>query len=126
MERGKIYSYKDLEIWKRSVLLTSEIYKITKAFPKDEQYGIISQIRRASVSVPANIAEGWGRESSKSFALFLKTARGSLFELDTLVTIAYQQQYLSLDNKNKLEKEFEEIGRMVNSLLKKIELKNTQ
>ncbi|MCX6284753.1 MAG: four helix bundle protein, partial [Bacteroidetes bacterium] len=83
MEMGKIISYHDLEVWKKAVICAKEVYRLTENFPEKEKYGLTSQIRRATVSVPANIAEGWGRESSKNFIQFLRTARGSLYELDT-------------------------------------------
>ena len=116
-------SYKELDIWTKGISFVKEIYKLTKNFPKEELYGLTNQLRRASVSVPANIAEGWGRESSKSFISFLKISRGSLFEVDTLILIAESLKYI--DNKDliKLQNEIELLGKMINSLINKIENK---
>ena len=80
---SNINSYKDLKIWQKGIDLVEITYKITISFPKTEQYGLTSQIRRSSVSVPSNIAEGWGRGYNNSFLQFIKIARGSLYELET-------------------------------------------
>ena len=77
-----VNSYKELIIWQKSMVLVSKVYSLTKKFPNDEKYGLVSQLNRASVSIPANIAEGWGRESRKNFVQFLRISRGSLFELE--------------------------------------------
>ena len=82
-ERKKIESYKDLEVWKKGVRFSIEIYQITSSFPVTEQYGITNQLRRASASFPANIAEGYGRDSTKNYVQFLKTSRGSLNDFHT-------------------------------------------
>ena len=76
-------SYTDLDVWKKSRELVKEIYVLTKAFPKDEMYGLSSQIKRSAVSVPSNIAEGYGRNHTKDTLQFLFIARGSLYELET-------------------------------------------
>lgn len=75
--------YKNLEIWKRSVALATEVYELTNSFPQEEKYGIIAQIRRCAVSVPSNVAEGAGRGSKKDFKRFLNIAYGSIYELET-------------------------------------------
>lgn len=80
-------SFKDLEVWKRSMDLVTQIYRITQNFPVNEQYGLTSQMRRAAVSIPSNIAEGQGRHNSKEFIHFLYIAKGSLAELDTQLQI---------------------------------------
>ncbi|HNZ41961.1 MAG TPA: four helix bundle protein [Bacteroidales bacterium] len=90
----KIDSYKDLKIWQLGIELTVDIYKLSKDFPMEERFGITVQMRRASSSVPINIAEGWGRKSTKSYSLFLKQARGSLYELETELIIANKIGYL--------------------------------
>ena len=79
----KISSYQDLEVWKRSMDLAEKIYFLTKSFPTEELYGMTTQIRRAASSIPANIAEGWGRQGNKEFQQFLRIAQGSLRELET-------------------------------------------
>lgn len=80
----------DLEVWKKTCDLAKEIYLITKFFEKEEQFGLVSQLRRAAVSVPSNIAEGCGRNSSKDTARFLFIARGGLYEIETQIVLAYE------------------------------------
>ncbi|MCK9616813.1 MAG: four helix bundle protein [Lentimicrobiaceae bacterium] len=92
---NKIVSYKDLEVWKKGMLLVTEVYSLTNSFPKDEIFGLSSQIRRAAVSIPANIAEDWGCENIKSYVQFLRVAKGSLFELETELEIAANLKYIS-------------------------------
>jgi len=121
MEKKVIKSYKDLEIWKKGILLSMEIYSLTSTFPTDEKYGLTSQIRRATTSIPANIAEGYGRESGKNYIQFLKISRGSLYELDTFLTIALGLKYLTKEQRNYLNDKTEELSKMINSLIKKID-----
>src|SRR3989338_2698991 len=89
----KILSYKDLVVWQKGIELVSLIYKISKRFPSEERFGLVSQMQRAAVSVPSNIAEGRGRRSRKDFIQFLYFALGSLAELDTQLIIAEKQGY---------------------------------
>jgi len=86
-------NHKDLEVWKESMLLAKEAYLLTKSFPKEELYGITSQIRRASVSVPSNIAEGAARSSDKEFIQFLYISLGSLSELETQILLSRDLGY---------------------------------
>jgi len=88
MENKKVESFKDLFVWQKGIELVNDIYKLTKQFPKDEVYGLNSQIRRAAISIPANIAEGWGRGTTKNYIQFLEISRGFLLELETLIIIA--------------------------------------
>ncbi len=81
-------SYRDIKVWQKAIELVMEIYSCTRSFPKEEMYGLIGQLRRAAISVPSNIAEGKGRRTDKGFLLFLHHARGSIFELETQLTIA--------------------------------------
>ena len=83
-----VKSYRDLFIWQKGMAIVDEVYKITKTFPKEEIFGLTSQIKRSSVSIPCNIAEGWGRDSGQSYRHFLRIARGSLFELETQLEIS--------------------------------------
>jgi four helix bundle protein len=92
---SKLESYRDLEVWKISMLLAREVYQITEGMPKHEIYGLTSQIRRASVSVPANIAEGYGRNHRKEYVQFLGVANGSLKELETLLLLAHDLNYIN-------------------------------
>ena len=90
-------SHRDLDAWKKSIGLVSEIYLLTKKFPPDELYGLTSQMRRAAVSVPSNIAEGAARGSSKEFSRFLSISLGSLAEMETQLLIAENLNYLPPD-----------------------------
>lgn len=118
--KKKITSYRDLEVWKKGIALVKRIYILTKAFPSSEQFGIPSQMRRASISIPANIAEGWGRESSKNYVQFLKTSRGSLYEVDTFIEISLELDFIDSKEYFDIRKDTEEISKMLNSLIKKI------
>ncbi|MFY0607384.1 MAG: four helix bundle protein [Cyclobacteriaceae bacterium] len=91
-----MHKYKELEVWKMSMDLSEDIYKLTDSFPSDERFGLISQIRRASVSVPSNIAEGAGRNTKGEFKQFLGIAVGSLFELETQLLLAKRFNYLDV------------------------------
>lgn len=116
MER--ISSYKDLIVWQKSVELVSKVYEITRLFPEEEKYGLTSQIRRSAVSIPSNIAEGYGRGSSKTYLQFLSIARGSLFELETQFHIARKLNFISVNDD--IEIIISEISRMLNALINKI------
>ncbi len=87
--------HKDLDVWKKSILLVTLIYDVTKGFPNEEMYGLTNQIRRSAVSVPSNIAEGSARQGDKEFAHFLYISLGSLSELETQLIIANNLNYLS-------------------------------
>jgi four helix bundle protein len=118
--KKKIESYRDLEIWKKGVRFSLEIYKVTSGFPVNELYGLTNQLRRASTSVPANIAEGYGRDSTKNYIQFLRTSRGSLNEVETFLFIAYGLKYIDKENLKEYIKKSTELGKMINSLIKKI------
>ena len=90
-----IKSYRDLFIWQKSMSLVTEIYSITKNFPVAEQYGLSNQMRRCAVSIPSNIAEGYGRNSTGDYKRFLKISVGSLFELQTQIEIAFNLTYIT-------------------------------
>ncbi len=91
---NKIKSYKDLLIWQKGIQIVFLVYKITENFPQEELYALKSQIKRASVSIPSNIAEGYGRNGDKSFNHFLNISRGSLFELETQLLIAFELDFI--------------------------------
>jgi four helix bundle protein len=110
-------SFQDLRIWQEAMGLTLEIYRATSGFPKHEIYGLTSQMRRAAVSVPSNIAEGKGHRSDPEFVRFLFHARGSLLELQTQLLIARRLQYLSEEKANELCRTGEGIGRGLNALI---------
>src|SRR6478609_10265038 len=92
---GKIDSYQDLDVWKQSKALVRDIYELTKAFPKEEQFGLTNQLRRAAVSIPSNIAEGCGRNHFKDSIQFFFVSRGSLYEIETQIIIAFDLGYIS-------------------------------
>jgi four helix bundle protein len=100
----KLIDAQNLEIWKISMELTTKIYKLTETFPKEEIYGITSQIRRCAVSIPSNIAEGKGRRTNKDFINFLYIAKGSLNELQTQIIIANNLEYIKEEDKNQIIK----------------------
>jgi four helix bundle protein len=112
--------YKDLEVWQKALDLTTEAYKTTRHFPDEEKFGLTAQLRRASVSMPANIAEGWGRGTTKEYVQFLLISRGSLMELETHGIIAARLGYLSEKEMTGLKMRVEEIGRMLNGLIKSL------
>jgi len=113
----KIQSFRDLIVWQRSIELVAEVYRVTKAFPKDEIYGLTAQMRRAAVSVPSNIAEGQGRISTGEFLQFLGNARGSLHELQTQVVIGRTLGFLAEGKEKPLLDLSIEVDRMLNRLL---------
>jgi len=119
-ENMKIESYRDLEVWQRAMVLVTDIYGITQAFPRDETYGLTSQLRRAAVSVPANIAEGWGRNMTKEFIQFLRTARGSLLELETHLLIARNLGFLEAPSVDELLQTTQTINKMLNGLVRSL------
>ena len=112
---GDMRSHRDLDVWKKSVTLVSEIYTVTRTFPPEEMYGLVNQMRRAAVSVPSNIAEGAARDSQKEFLRFLSIAIGSLAEMETQVVIAKNLKFL--DTENHLSQEIEQIRRMLHGLI---------
>ena len=119
----KIQSYNDLDIWKRSIKLVEDIYRLTKSFPKEEFYGLTSQMRRAAVSIPSNIAEGFTRFHDKEYKQFLYIALGSCSELSTQLIIASRLKYLENNKVKQLLNEIDEICKMTMSLIKKLNTK---
>jgi len=116
----KIRSYKDLIVWQRSMDLVESIYRITERLPANEQWGLVSQMRRAAVSVPSNIAEGYGRQSSGNYIQFLSISRGSLLELETQIELCIRLKYLSQIDSEKILTDMMEINKMLTSLIYKI------
>jgi len=110
-------SYRDLIAWRKAMHLVREIYDATRLFPRDELYGLTSQLRRAAVSPPSNIAEGQARFSSKELAHFLSQARGSLVEIETQILIAQDLGYLSATKTRLLLQQAAELGRVRNGLI---------
>ncbi len=114
-------TYKDLIAWQKSMELVTEVYRETQRFPKEELYGLTSQLRRAAVSVPSNIAEGQARHSHPEFHRFLRNARGSLAEVETQLLIACNLGYLAPECAGILQERANELGRILNALLGAIE-----
>ena len=114
-------SYRDLEVWQKAMDLVVACYQITKKFPKNEVYGLINQLQRAAVSIPANIAEGRERQYSKEFIQYLSIAYGSLAELETHIQIAERLTYIDMNQLKKLLDKTAEIGRMLNGLRRSLE-----
>lgn len=113
-----IRKYQQLIVWQKSMLLVSEIYRLTQGFPDNEKFGLTSQLRRAAVSVPSNIAEGSGRGSDKDFCRFLYQARGSLTEIETQLLIAQQLGFCAIE-KN-IDELTQQVFAMLNKLIQKL------
>ena len=118
---GEINSYRDLKVWQDGMTLVEDCYRLSKEFPKEELFGLTSQLRRAAVSVPANIAEGYGRDSRGSYVNFLRNAHGSLKELETHLILAQRLKFGSFDLASQLLARSETIGRMLRSLIRSLE-----
>lgn len=112
--------FRQLIVWQKAYELVLEVYKITKAFPKEEMYGLVSQMRRAAVSVPANIAEGYERNHRKEYLQFLYIAKGSLGEVETYLFLAKDLGYLSTDNYLVVEQKRIETARLLKGLIKSL------
>ena len=112
-----VKSYRELEVWQKAVELVVLIYRHTKGFPKEEVYGLTSQMRRAAVSVPSNIAEGQGRRTTGEFLNYLSIARGSLLELETQAIIAQKLEFLTTPALQEIEIQLTQVGKMLNGLI---------
>ena len=113
-------SYRDLLVWKKAMELAKDIYRVTDSFPQKEIYGLTSQIKKAAISVPCNVAEGKGRLGKGEFRQFLGIARGSLMELETQIILSCDFGYIEGTDANKLLAQSAEVGRMLNGLISKI------
>ncbi len=113
-------TYRNLIVWQKAMILVTEIYKATQSFPRREDYGLTSQARRCAVSIPSNIAEGYGRHSRNEYVRFLQIASGSLYELQTQLEIAFNLGYLKRDDFERLFEMTREIERMLSSLIKRL------
>jgi four helix bundle protein len=109
--------FRDLVVWQKSMQLAVEVYRLTKSFPREEVYGLTSQMRRSAVSIPSNIAEGHGRLNAKEFRQFLGIARGSTYELQTQLELAQSLEFASLDQIDSSSKLSQEVERMIFALL---------
>ena len=113
-------SYRDLIVWQKSMKMVTLIYQILKQFPNDEKFGLTSQIKRSSVSIPSNIAEGYGRNYTKDYCRFLQIARGSLFECQTQLQIGINLNFINENQLQEIKVLSTEIEKMLNSLIKKL------
>ncbi len=116
-----IRSYRDLNVWKKSINLVKEVYLLVKYFPKEEMYALSNQMRRSAISIPSNIAEGSGRGGTKEYVQFLHIALGSLCELETQIVIAKEIGYI--ENTQNIQNDIITIKKMLNSLISKLKVK---
>lgn len=121
-----MHNFRKLDIWIDSVDMADRIYSITDTFPKNEVYGLSSQMQRAAISVPSNIAEGSGKDSDRDFSRFLSIALGSLYELETQIEIAYRRAYLSTDNYYSIISHVESLQKRVYNFKQHITQKDTE
>jgi four helix bundle protein len=126
LEEQAINSFKDLRVWQESMALAEACYRLTRGFPKDETFGLSSQIRRSAVSVPANIAEGHGRESTQTFIQYLRIAQGSLKELETHLLLAERVGVVGSGSINMPMAQCEAVGKMVRSLIRSLQQKKAK
>jgi four helix bundle protein len=119
-ESGKVLHYKDLQIWQKGMRLTKVIYQLTRGFPTEERYGLASQMRRAAVSIPSNIAEGQARRGTKEFVQFLSVASGSLAELDTQLLLSMDLGYTQRTDATAAATEITEIQKMIAAIQRKL------
>lgn len=116
----KIRNFKDLKIWQKGIEIVKDIYAATKNFPKEELYGLTSQMRRSSISIPSNIAEGFKRHHNKEYSQFLHIALGSAAELETQLIIANELGLVNNEKINAILEEIDHISKMISSLLNKL------
>lgn len=109
--------YKELDIWKKTRILANDVYTLTKKFPREEMFSLTNQIKRCVVSVPSNIAEGIGRNTTKDTIHFLFIARGSLFELETQLLLSYDQRYLNETELNEVLSKLVDCKKLINGLI---------
>ena len=114
-----IHNFRELVAWQKAMQLTKNVYVITKNFPTSEQYGLISQVQRAVVSIPSNISEGAGRPTQKELVHFLSFSLGSAYELETELLLAYELNYITAEQSRQINAEIVEVQKLVYSLMKK-------
>ena len=113
--------YQELIVWQKAMELSKAIYRVTKSFPDDERFGLTSQMRRAAISVPSNIAEGQGRLTAGEFRQFLGTARGSVFEVETQVQLASELGYIPAIDSEQIIQLTSEVSRLLNGLIRSLQ-----
>jgi four helix bundle protein len=117
---GGVKSYRDLKIWSKGIALVKETYLLCSILPADEKFGLQSQMKRAAVSVPCIIAEGYGRNSTKNYLQFIRISRGSLYELETLLILCLDLGFISKSQHDKLESLLTEEAKIINSFINAI------
>ncbi|HZV45942.1 MAG TPA: four helix bundle protein [Thermodesulfovibrionales bacterium] len=118
-------SYKELKVWEKAYQVCLDLYQITRNFPQEEKYGLTSQIRRAAISIPSNIAEGYGRKTTGEYIQALYVAYGSLCELETQILLAVGLGYLSSEKNTVFQKEIGDVERMLKGLIKSLRNKHS-
>ncbi|MFA0757957.1 MAG: hypothetical protein PVTTEEND_002176 [Candidatus Fervidibacter sp.] len=116
-----VRSYRDLEVWQAAMVVAEQCYRLTKSFPKEEMFGLTAQIRRAAISVPANIAEGYGRESRREYLQFLRFAQGSQKELETYLLLATRVGLASEEAIAPILSDCERVGKMLHRLIRSLQ-----
>ena len=115
-----MYTHKDLRVWQQSIEMVTSIYRMIKAFPKDEIFGLVSQMRRAAVSVPSNIAEGYARGTDKEKLHFLRISSGSISEIETQLILSLNLEYISQETYDKLSNQITSLWMQLNALITSI------
>lgn len=119
----KSNSYRDLVVWQEAMNFVAMVYELSATFPKDERFGLVSQVRRAAVSVPSNIAEGQGRSSSGEFLLFLGNAKGSLHEVETQLLVAHRLGFIGEPGLQRANEQLDKVTRLLNGLINSMKQK---
>jgi four helix bundle protein len=122
-DEPRIKSYRDLRVWQDSMMLAELSYRLTRDFPKEETFGLSAQIRRAAASIPANVAEGHGRENTQSFIQYLRIAQGSLKELETHLMLAERVGVVGRNGTNELIRQCDALGKMLRPLIRALQRK---
>ena len=117
-----MHNYNNLQIWQQAMDLVEDIYKLTASFPTEEKFGLVSQMTRAAVSIPSNIAEGAGRNSDKDFAHFISIAIGSLYELNTQIVLSERLGYIDQSQSQELQKKLDNLQRKSVSFKSKLNI----
>jgi four helix bundle protein len=120
-DEPQIKSYRDLRVWQDSMTLAELCYRLTRAFPKEEMFGLTSQVRRSAASIPANIAEGHGRENTQSFIQYLRISQGSLKELETHLLLTQRVGLTGTEEIDGLMRQCESVGKMVRLLIRSLQ-----
>ena len=115
-----IKTFRDLKVWQKAMALVTEVYQVSKCFPSEEMYGLTSQIRRSAVSIPSNIAEGYGRNATNDYIRFLRISIGSLYELETQLEISLNLGYLNSEHFERIHGACREVERMLTSLARSL------